>query len=312
MQVRQFFSMRFWISKNSEVPVREQLVTQVMLAIASGDLAPGGRLPSTRSIAMRYGIHPNTVAAAYRSLVERRYIELRRGSGHFVGEPANGRMPSTPALESLIDLLISECKNRGLSPSELASMIEIRSRVRAAKRILVVESDPGLCEIIVHEISSAMDTDISAISFEEFAAEPDPAGALIVAFSDEKPKIDPLLASDNACIYLRGRSVAGVLSDETRPGEDDLIGVFSGWQGFLTFARVMLAAARIGPGNIVVRSTNEPDWCRSADLVSTVICDQVTSQHLHTHPRVKVFSLISDESISELRSKLEFSVSDAA
>jgi DNA-binding transcriptional regulator YhcF (GntR family) len=304
--------MRFWISKNSEVPVRAQLVTQVMLAIASGDLAAGGRLPSTRAVARRYGVHPNTVAAAYRSLVERQYIELRRGSGHFVAEPATGRMPSTPALESLIDLLISEGKNRGLLPSELTSMIEMRSRVRAAKRILVVESDPGLCEIIVHEISSAMDTDISAISFEEFAAEPDPAGALIVAFSDEKPKIDPLLGSDDACIYLRGRSVAGVLSDETRPGDEDLIGVFSGWQGFLTFARVMLAAARIEPGNIVVRSTDEPGWLKSAGRVSTVICDQVTSQHLHTHPHVKVFSIISDESISELRTKLDLSVSNPA
>ncbi len=305
MQVRQFFSMRFWISKNFDVPVREQLVTQVMLAIASGDLAPGGRLPSTRSIARRYGIHPNTVAAAYRTLVERNAIELRRGSGYFVAEPTNGRPSSTTELESLIDLLLAQATNRGLSMSELESMIEMRSRVRTGKRILVVESDPGLCEIILYELSSAMDANISAITFEEFAAEPAPRSALIAAFSDEKPKIDPLLSTDDHCIYLRGRSVAGALSDAVRPADNELIGVFSGWDGFLAFARVILAAARIEPGNIVVRSTNEPEWIESANRVSTVICDRVTADSLHSHSRVSVFPLIADDSIAEIRNTLD-------
>jgi DNA-binding transcriptional regulator YhcF (GntR family) len=40
--------MRFWISHASEVPIREQLATQIVLAILSQDLKPGTRLPSTR------------------------------------------------------------------------------------------------------------------------------------------------------------------------------------------------------------------------------------------------------------------------
>ena len=34
-------SMRFWITKNSELPVREQLVRQVLLGILSEDLPSG-------------------------------------------------------------------------------------------------------------------------------------------------------------------------------------------------------------------------------------------------------------------------------
>ena len=55
--------MRLWISKNSEVPIREQLVTQIILGIVSNDLKAKQRLPSTRDLARRYEVHANTVSA---------------------------------------------------------------------------------------------------------------------------------------------------------------------------------------------------------------------------------------------------------
>ena len=59
------------VSRRSEVPVREQLVTQILLAISSKELAGGTKLPSTRALARQLGIHPNTVSAAYRELSSR-------------------------------------------------------------------------------------------------------------------------------------------------------------------------------------------------------------------------------------------------
>jgi GntR family transcriptional regulator len=56
--------MRLWLSKNSEVPIREQLVTQIVLGIVSNDLKANARLPSTRDLARRYEVHANTVSAA--------------------------------------------------------------------------------------------------------------------------------------------------------------------------------------------------------------------------------------------------------
>jgi DNA-binding transcriptional regulator YhcF (GntR family) len=48
--------MHLWLSKNSEVPIREQLITQIRLAILSDDLKPGQKLPSTRELARRFRI----------------------------------------------------------------------------------------------------------------------------------------------------------------------------------------------------------------------------------------------------------------
>lgn len=99
--------MRLWLSKNGEVPLREQLVRQVMLGVLSGDLGPGHRLPSTRELARRFRIHSNTVSAAYRDLERRGWLESRKGSGVYV-RPLTDEAPrpaTDPRLE--LDQLIS-------------------------------------------------------------------------------------------------------------------------------------------------------------------------------------------------------------
>lgn len=45
--------MQLWFSRETEVTLREQLVTQVVLAILCHDVAAGERLPSTRELARR-------------------------------------------------------------------------------------------------------------------------------------------------------------------------------------------------------------------------------------------------------------------
>jgi len=60
--------MRLWISKSSEVPIREQLVTQIVLGIVSNDLKIAERLPSTRDLARRYDIHDDAAANSTRRL----------------------------------------------------------------------------------------------------------------------------------------------------------------------------------------------------------------------------------------------------
>ena len=86
--------MRLWFAHSSEVPIYRQLVTQVVLAILCGDLKPGDRLPSTRELARRFALHPNTVSAGYRQLEKEGWTERRRGSGITVR--AHNEQPQTP------------------------------------------------------------------------------------------------------------------------------------------------------------------------------------------------------------------------
>jgi DNA-binding transcriptional regulator YhcF (GntR family) len=80
--------VRLWFAHSSEVPIYRQLVTQVVLAILSGDLKPGDRLPSTRELARRFALHPNTVSGGIASL----NAKGGRSAGAGVGFMC-GRMP---------------------------------------------------------------------------------------------------------------------------------------------------------------------------------------------------------------------------
>jgi DNA-binding transcriptional regulator YhcF (GntR family) len=96
--------LRFWFAHCAEVTLREQLVTQVILGILCHDLHPGERLPSTRELARRFRLHPNTISAGYRQLKQERWIEFRHGSGVYVRE-AKPDVPLSPAL--VLDQLLA-------------------------------------------------------------------------------------------------------------------------------------------------------------------------------------------------------------
>ena len=117
--------MRFWITKNSELPVREQLVRQVLLGILSEDLPAGHKLPSVRAVARRHQIHSNTVSAAYHDLLEQGWLELRRGSGLYV-------RPMPAAMDGQLDQMLQ----RATEPIELRHHELIAGAVRRQQSVL--------------------------------------------------------------------------------------------------------------------------------------------------------------------------------
>lgn len=79
------------IDPSSAVPPFEQLRAQLLEAVATGEVAPGARLPTVRRLAADLGIAPGTVARAYRELEMAHVIEARGRAGTFVtphGDPA--------------------------------------------------------------------------------------------------------------------------------------------------------------------------------------------------------------------------------
>jgi GntR family transcriptional regulator len=67
------------IDADSGVPVYRQLMDQVRFQVASGLLAAGDELPSTRVLSQELGINPMTVSKAYALLEEEGLVERRAG-----------------------------------------------------------------------------------------------------------------------------------------------------------------------------------------------------------------------------------------
>jgi len=74
----------FELSRNSEVPLVDQICERMMQLMRHGQLAPGTRLPSIRKLARQVSASPFTVVDAYDRLVARGVIESRAGRGFFV------------------------------------------------------------------------------------------------------------------------------------------------------------------------------------------------------------------------------------
>jgi GntR family transcriptional repressor for pyruvate dehydrogenase complex len=78
-----------------DLPVGEDLAKRIEGLVASGQLAPGSRLPSERDLADMLCVSRLSVSQAIRILVVRGVAESRRGSGTYVTSRALGS-PSVP------------------------------------------------------------------------------------------------------------------------------------------------------------------------------------------------------------------------
>lgn len=64
------------------------LKTQLETRIASGEYQPGEKLPPLRELALNFGVSNYVVHNCFQALQSRGLLELRRGSGAYVAEPA--------------------------------------------------------------------------------------------------------------------------------------------------------------------------------------------------------------------------------
>lgn len=77
------------IDQKSNEPLYLQLRSQIIAAIAQGDLASGDALSSVRSLASDLGINLHTVNKAYAVLRDEGYVTMRGRSGAYVADPAD-------------------------------------------------------------------------------------------------------------------------------------------------------------------------------------------------------------------------------
>ncbi len=297
--------MKIWLSKNFEVSVREQIITQIMLGITSGDLPVGEKLPSTQEIARRFQIHSNTVSNAYRKLAENGWIEFKKGSGFYVCEVSAKKSGEEFLLDSLITDFIKTAQLKGFSKREIQDRLQ-NWFSNQPEQIILIESDEDFREILIEEIRQATKFKVSGISLEEFQGEYQKSNAIFTAMSDEEFKIQKVLPANKTCFYLKSRSVPASMIGESRPGREDLIAVVSGWEKFLHLAKTILIAANIESDSLIIRSIKEEKWQNGLQNAAMIICDSLTAQQFSQKDKIRPFFLISDESLLELQNLIEY------
>ena len=76
-----------WDFRN-DIPIYTQLIAQIQQQIVTGQLPPGGRLPSVRDLAAEAGVNPNTMQRALTEMERQGLVHSQRTAGRFVTDEA--------------------------------------------------------------------------------------------------------------------------------------------------------------------------------------------------------------------------------
>jgi GntR family transcriptional regulator len=299
--------MRFWFARDGGVPIRGQLVTQIVLGIVCGDLAAGQRLPSTRELARRFRLHPNTVSVAYRQLQRDGWVEFRRGSGVYIRK----KKPDAPlsaalALDQLIANLFRSARELGAPLSAVQSRLRRWLAMQPPDHFLLIEPDADLRRILVAELQQALAFPVSGGGLENCRSPEDLEGAMAVALAGKVEKVREVFPRGPELLELRYRSVPSSLGKWLPAPSAAMIAIASGWPGFLKLARTMLIAAGFHPDSLIFRDARDPHWRRGLKQMAAIICDSLTATEVPKGCRVISFSLISESSLEELQRYQQF------
>jgi DNA-binding transcriptional regulator YhcF (GntR family) len=297
--------MQLWFARGSEVSIREQLVTQVVLGILSDDLAPGQRLPSTRELARRFKLHPNTVSAGYRQLQQERWVEFRRGSGVYIAaEKPEVVLSSAVALDQMIATLVRSARKSGVTLPALRARLRQWLELQPPDHFLLIEPDEELRRIVASEIQQQAAWPVQSCDLTDLPAALD--GAIALALPNRAAAVREALPAGSDLLTLEFRSVTASLAAYLPAPSAALVGIASRWPNFLKIARTMLIAVGFSPDALIVRDAAQTNWQRGLKQTAAVVCDSLTAAELPTGCRAIPFSLLSEPSIAELRRYAEF------
>lgn len=298
--------MQIRIRRQSGVPVKEQIRAQIEIAMLSGELPRGSRLPPIRTWARKLKVHPNTISAAYRELSASGHVVVRSGSGVYV-EPRPRRTALQPSVAARLRSAVEEAIATGLGKAEILAAVERFAEPRAPEGILVVEPSLEMALVYASEMREALGAEVRVATLDELDADPQIASGLVVA-------VLPYHVGRVEGVASLGRLVVFTLSV---PRPEDLIpkGVTSGMVLVVSESPLLLSFTRVSmksalPDDFEIQTClleNERTWKRFMSASDVVLADAVSAVRLERAGAKNLtrLKLMSHDSILRLADALK-------
>lgn len=117
--------MKILISTTKNMPIYEQITSQIRNAVINGELKAGEGMPSIRVLARDLEVSVITTKRAYEELEKEGVIEAVPGKGFYICHQNNDHLHEKQIIEienKFLDL-INECKNAGMGLDDIISLI---------------------------------------------------------------------------------------------------------------------------------------------------------------------------------------------
>ncbi len=118
--------MNIVISNSGEVPIYEQIASQIKSAMIAGEVKPGEPLPSLRFLAKELRVSVISTKRAYEELEREGYITSVPGKGSFAAEINREllREEQYKRLEEHLNEAVDAARMAGISLGEMKELLE--------------------------------------------------------------------------------------------------------------------------------------------------------------------------------------------
>jgi GntR family transcriptional regulator len=304
-------SIKISISKDGPVPVKDQLIEQIGLQIASGTLKSKDKLPSIRQLAQKLAIHHSTVTAAYNHLEEAGLLEIRQGSGVRVANRSmSGDSHKEISLEALFKQCLARAAESGLSRDQVKSFAERMLTAKPIQRILVVDRNKDFHPLLSAELAPNFALPVVPITFEDLSKSKEllSDSLIVTSFYHLYPlqglELDPTRFV--VCTVEPGMDELEALT-ALKPGS--LVAIISLSPTLLKMANNMAAAMR--GEEVAVRCVGKDETTEIQYVMkhaNLVLCDspsEATVKAVSGKVPVKVFRLYSPTTIALITDRLQ-------
>ena len=197
--------------------------------------------------------------------------------------------------------LLQTAHGQGHEPGQVLARLEQLVRPRAYERIVVAEPEPAMREILQAELAEQLPIFVEAVEPPDFSSIPEPGRCLFVALATRAPDMRRSLPEGVPCISLRLRSVRESLEQQSRPGPNTVISIASRSAEIRQGSRAMLIAVGLDPECLCEVDANIKGWQDRLALSTLVVADMVTARDLPKGCQARVFRVIADSSIEEIK-----------
>jgi len=304
--------MQVALDKNSNVSVRQQLITQIELLIATQELKPDEFLPSVTQLGRLLKIHRNTVAQVYNDLVRAGFLVGRRGTRLAVRK-LDRPFPkgSGTGLDKVINDAIAAANKTGYSLLDFRSHVLQRFSNDLPASVLLVAVEARMGELVQAELTEVLPYRIQTCLWSEFALNPGMAvGALVVSTPAIAPELAGLIEQVAPLAVLRYNSTSDVTELILQLSRPSVIGLVSVSQYVLDFARLVFAPVLGNRHSIAEYLLNEGEPL-SVGCADLIVCDSLVHSRLSARDQKKVipYRIVSKDCVENIQSMMRKSPS---
>lgn len=212
-------------------------------------------------------------------------------------------------MDQLIGELAAKARKIGATESMLKGRLRRWLSSQPPSRWLVIEPDPELRRIVIHEMEQALAFPILGCAPEECAKAGLLEGSMPVTVPSKAAAVRKLLPAGIELTVLEVHPVSLELLAHLQrylpEHAGELIGIASRWAEFQRIAQTLLIAAGLSPESLLVRDAAKPGWKRGLEATSGVVCDAVTALGLPKEAFPLRFTLLDEQTLAALRKQEE-------